>query len=64
MENGREKTMAVPMTFADFAITEGRFRKHFRKVPRDAWNENMIAGLTSSKWMKTSGRANSHTSGR
>jgi pyruvate-ferredoxin/flavodoxin oxidoreductase len=42
LENGREKTMAVPMTFADFAITEGRFRKHFRKVPRDAWNDNMI----------------------
>lgn len=30
------------MTFADFAITEARFRKHFRKVPRDAWNENMV----------------------
>jgi pyruvate-ferredoxin/flavodoxin oxidoreductase len=42
VENGREKSMNVAMTFADFAITEGRFRKHFRKVPRDAWNENMI----------------------
>jgi pyruvate-ferredoxin/flavodoxin oxidoreductase len=41
-ENGREKSMEVAMTFADFAITEGRFRKHFRKVPRDAWNENMV----------------------
>jgi pyruvate-ferredoxin/flavodoxin oxidoreductase len=41
-ENGREKSMEVAMTFADFAITEGRFRKHFRKVPRDAWNDNMI----------------------
>jgi len=42
MENGREKSMEVAMTFADFALTEGRFRKHFRKVPRDAWNENML----------------------
>ncbi|HFA49969.1 MAG TPA: pyruvate ferredoxin oxidoreductase [Bacteroidetes bacterium] len=42
MENGREKTMELPMTFADFAITEARFRKHFRQVPRDAWNENMV----------------------
>lgn len=42
LENGREKSMEVSMTFADFAITEARFRKHFRKVPRDAWNENMI----------------------
>jgi pyruvate-ferredoxin/flavodoxin oxidoreductase len=41
-ENGREKTMEVTMTFADFAITEARFRKHFRQVPRDAWNENMM----------------------
>jgi pyruvate-ferredoxin/flavodoxin oxidoreductase len=42
IENGREKSMEVAMTFADFAITEGSFRKHFRKVPRDAWNENMV----------------------
>ncbi|MFY0627451.1 MAG: 2-oxoacid:acceptor oxidoreductase family protein [Reichenbachiella sp.] len=42
MENGREKIMEVAMTFADFAITEARFRKHFRKAPRDSWNDNMI----------------------
>lgn len=42
IEHGREKSMALPMTFADFALTEARFRKHFRKVPRDAWNENMM----------------------
>ena len=30
------------MTFADFAVTEARFRKHFRKAPRDSWNENMV----------------------
>lgn len=41
-ESGHEKSMDVSMTFADFAITEARFRKHFRKVPRDAWNENMV----------------------
>jgi pyruvate-ferredoxin/flavodoxin oxidoreductase len=42
LENGREKRMEVAMTFADFAITEARFRKHFRKVPREAWNDNMV----------------------
>jgi pyruvate-ferredoxin/flavodoxin oxidoreductase len=42
LENGREKTMEVAMTFADFALTEARFRKHFRKVPREAWNDNMV----------------------
>ena len=30
------------MTFADFALTEARFRKHFRNSPRDTWNENMV----------------------
>lgn len=42
IENGREKSMELAMTFADFAVTEARFRKHFRKVPRDAWNDNMV----------------------
>jgi pyruvate-ferredoxin/flavodoxin oxidoreductase len=34
--------MEVPMTFADFAVTEVRFRKQFRLAPRDTWNENMV----------------------
>ncbi|MBL7472197.1 2-oxoacid:acceptor oxidoreductase family protein [Robertkochia sp. 1368] len=42
LEYGQERTMELPMTFADFALTEARFRKHFRKVPRNAWNDNMI----------------------
>jgi len=41
-DGGLKKTMEVAMTFADFALTEGRFRKQFRKAPRDAWNENMV----------------------
>jgi pyruvate-ferredoxin/flavodoxin oxidoreductase len=41
-EDGGKKSMELPMTFADFALTEARFRKHFRMVPRDAWNENMV----------------------
>ena len=31
--------MELPMTFADFAITEVRFRKHFRMAPPDTWND-------------------------
>jgi len=42
LKHGQEATMEVPMTFADFAITEGRFRKHFRMAPPDTWNENMV----------------------
>ena len=41
-EGTREKSMELPMTFADFAVTEARFRKHFRRAPPDAWNENMV----------------------
>lgn len=42
LEYGQEKSMEVAMTFADFALTEARFRKHFRRVPRNAWNDNMV----------------------
>lgn len=41
-EKGEKGSMEVPLTFADFAVTEARFRKQFRTVPRDAWNENLI----------------------
>jgi pyruvate-ferredoxin/flavodoxin oxidoreductase len=33
--------MTVPTTFADFAVTEGRFRKQFKKAPANTWNESM-----------------------
>ncbi len=42
VERGRQKEMELPTTFVDFAVTETRFRKHFRKVPREAWHEDMI----------------------
>lgn len=41
-EDGNKQSMELPMTFADFAVAEGRFRKHFRVAPRDTWNENMV----------------------
>jgi pyruvate-ferredoxin/flavodoxin oxidoreductase len=41
-EKGEEAKLEVPMTFADFAITEGRFRKQFRKAPPETWNDDMI----------------------
>jgi pyruvate-ferredoxin/flavodoxin oxidoreductase len=40
-EAGVEKSMTLPMTFADFAATEGRFAKQFKKAPPETWNENM-----------------------
>ncbi len=40
-ENGKECSMQLPMTFADFAATEGRFRKQFRIAPADTWSDEM-----------------------
>ncbi|MGD8560508.1 MAG: 2-oxoacid:acceptor oxidoreductase family protein, partial [Gammaproteobacteria bacterium] len=39
---GKEKVMELPMTFADFAMTENRFRKHFRTATPDTWHEDMV----------------------
>jgi pyruvate-ferredoxin/flavodoxin oxidoreductase len=41
-EKGEAKQMEVPLTFADFAVTEGRFRKQFRKAPPETWNDDMM----------------------
>lgn len=42
LDNGREKAMDIPMTFADFAMTENRFRKQFRTAPVDTWHDKML----------------------
>ncbi|OOZ35181.1 hypothetical protein BOW51_11500 [Solemya velesiana gill symbiont] len=41
-EKGKEAKLEVPMSFADFALTEGRFRNHFRKAPPETWNDDMV----------------------
>ncbi len=41
-DSGKEQMLELPMTFADFAVTEGRFRKHFKKAPQETWNDDMI----------------------
>jgi pyruvate-ferredoxin/flavodoxin oxidoreductase len=41
-EQGADQTMTLPMTFADFALTEGRFAKQFRKAPPETWNDDMV----------------------
>jgi pyruvate-ferredoxin/flavodoxin oxidoreductase len=42
VENGRKKSMELPMTFGDFAATEIRFRKHYRVAPPETWNDKMV----------------------
>src|SRR5690606_13392734 len=37
-EQGEEQSMELPLTIADWAATEGRFKKHFKEV-RDAADE-------------------------
>ncbi len=41
-KHGRDRSLDLPMTFVDFAASEGRFRKHFRTVPEEAWHDDMV----------------------
>jgi pyruvate-ferredoxin/flavodoxin oxidoreductase len=41
-ENGDRKSLTLPMTFADFALSEGRFAKQFKKAPVETWNDDMV----------------------
>ncbi len=41
-EGHHERSLELPLTFADFAMTEARFRKHFRRAPPETWNDNMV----------------------
>ncbi len=40
-ENGDEQTMSMPVTIADWAATEARFRKHFRPLPADVDEDDL-----------------------
>jgi pyruvate-ferredoxin/flavodoxin oxidoreductase len=42
VDNGESHELEMPLTIADWAATEARFRKHFRDVPADRWNEDMV----------------------
>ena len=41
-EAGAVQKMTLPLTFADFALTEGRFAKQFKKAPPETWNDDMV----------------------
>jgi len=40
--DGKPGKVVLPLTIADWALTEGRFAPHFKRVPREAWTEEMI----------------------
>ncbi len=41
-DEGMSQRMELPLTIADWAATEGRFKRHFHAVPADKWNEDMV----------------------
>jgi pyruvate-ferredoxin/flavodoxin oxidoreductase len=41
-DSGNKQRMELPVTFADFAATEARFAKQFRKAPPETWNDAML----------------------
>jgi len=41
-EDDKPASMTLPLTFADYALSEARFRKHFKQAPRDTWNDDMV----------------------
>ncbi len=40
--DGAEQTVELPVTIADWAATETRFKKHFKPMPESDWNEDMV----------------------
>jgi pyruvate-ferredoxin/flavodoxin oxidoreductase len=41
-DDGKESSMELPLTTADWALTEVRFRKNFTAIKRDAWNDDQL----------------------
>ncbi len=41
-ESGQEQVMSLPVTIADWAATEARFKKHFTPLSRDAAEDDLL----------------------
>ncbi len=41
-DDGVEQVMTLPLTIADWAATEARFKPQFSDVPRDDWHDDMV----------------------
>jgi len=41
-DDAEEKTLTLPLTIADWAASEPRFARHFKKVKKDAWHDGMV----------------------
>jgi pyruvate-ferredoxin/flavodoxin oxidoreductase len=41
-DDGSTAQLELPVTIADWAATEGRFRKHFRPIPAEQWDDDHV----------------------
>jgi pyruvate-ferredoxin/flavodoxin oxidoreductase len=41
-EEGNTQSLELPLTVADWAATENRFKKQFKGIRRDAWNDDQV----------------------
>jgi pyruvate-ferredoxin/flavodoxin oxidoreductase len=41
-DDGETKKMELPVTTADWAATEGRFKKHFKRIKPDDWSDDQV----------------------
>ncbi len=41
-DDGQAQKMDLPVTTADWAATEGRFKKHFKSIKRDDWDDDQV----------------------
>ncbi len=41
-DDGKKQTLELPLTIADWAATEGRFKKHFKTLKEESWNEDHV----------------------
>jgi len=41
-DEGEQQTIELPLTVADWAATESRFRKHFKRIPADASDDELV----------------------
>jgi len=39
---GAQQVLELPLTIADWAATENRFKKQFKKIKRDDWNDDQV----------------------
>jgi pyruvate-ferredoxin/flavodoxin oxidoreductase len=41
-DDGQTASIELPLTIADWAATEGRFKQHFREIPPDEWSDDLV----------------------